>query len=102
MVVLKEVENLSLFEIDKWLKNVKIKRLTITDLKGSTGGISNLGMFGIDRFDALINDKDSFMIAFGAMKENRIKITAKFDHRVFNGVDASKFIMDFKGEFNEI
>ncbi len=102
MVVLKEVENLSLFEIDKWLKNIKIKRLTITDLKGSTGGISNLGMFGIDRFDALINDKDSFMIAFGAMKENRIKITAKFDHRVFNGVDASKFIMDFKGGFNEI
>jgi pyruvate dehydrogenase E2 component (dihydrolipoamide acetyltransferase) len=102
MVVLKEVEKLSLFEIDKWLKNVKIKRLTITDLKGSTGGISNLGMFGIDRFDALINDKDSFMIAFGAMKENRIKITAKFDHRVFNGVDASKFIMDFKGGFNEI
>jgi pyruvate dehydrogenase E2 component (dihydrolipoamide acetyltransferase) len=102
MVVLKEVENLSLFEIDKWLKNVKIKRLTITDLKGSTGGISNLGMFGIDRFDALINEKDSFMIAFGEMKDNKIKITAKFDHRVFNGVDASKFIMDFKGGFNEI
>jgi pyruvate dehydrogenase E2 component (dihydrolipoamide acetyltransferase) len=102
MVVLKEVESLSFFEVDEWLKNVKTKKLNITDLKGSTGGISNLGMFGIESFDALINDKDSFMIAFGAMKENRIKITAKFDHRIFNGVDASKFIMDFKGGFNEI
>jgi pyruvate dehydrogenase E2 component (dihydrolipoamide acetyltransferase) len=102
MVVLKEIENMSLFEIDEWLKNIKTKRLKINDLKGSTGGISNLGMFRIDRFDALINDKDSFMIAFGAMKDNKIKITAKFDHRVFNGVDAAKFIMDFKGGFNEI
>jgi pyruvate dehydrogenase E2 component (dihydrolipoamide acetyltransferase) len=102
MVVLKEVENLSLFEIDEWLKDVKTKRLKISDLKSSTGGISNLGMFGIESFDALINDKDSFMIAFGAMKDNKIKIIAKFDHRVFNGVDAAKFIMDFKGGFNEI
>jgi pyruvate dehydrogenase E2 component (dihydrolipoamide acetyltransferase) len=102
MVVLKEVENLSLFEIDEWLKNIKTKRLIISDLKGSTGGISNLGMFGIESFDALINDKDSFMIAFGSSKNNKIKITAKFDHRVFNGVDAAKFIMDFKGGFNEI
>jgi pyruvate dehydrogenase E2 component (dihydrolipoamide acetyltransferase) len=102
MVVLKEIENLSFFEIDEWLKNIKTKRLKINDLKGSTGGVSNLGMFGIESFDALINDKDSFMIAFGAIKDNKIKITAKFDHRIFNGVDASKFIMDFKGGFNEI
>jgi len=102
MIVLKEVEKLTLFEINEWLKNIKTKKLNLNDLKGSTGGISNLGMFGIDRFDALINDKDSFMIAFGAMKENKIKITAKFDHRIFNGVDASKFVMDFKGGFNEI
>ena len=102
MVVLKEVEKLSLFEIEEWLKSIKTKKLNIQDLKNSTGGISNLGMFGIERFDALINDKDSFMIAFGAMKDNKIKITAKFDHRIFNGVDAAKFVMDFKEAFNEI
>jgi len=96
MIVLKEVEKLSLFEIEGWLKIIKTKKLNIQDLKNSTGGISNLGMFGIERFDALINDKDSFMIAFGAMKDNKIKITAKFDHRIFNGVDAAKFVMDFK------
>ena len=96
MMVLKNVDNLSLDEIEKWLKDVKTKRITISDLNDSTFGISNLGMFGIESFDSIINKNDSAIISFGALKDNKIKITASFDHRIFNGVEAAKFIQQFK------
>ena len=96
MMVLKNVDELSLDEIEEWLKNVKTKRITISDLNNSTFGVSNLGMFGIESFDSLINKNDNGIISFGAMKDNKIKITATFDHRIWNGVKAAKFIQEFK------
>ena len=96
MMVLKNVDELSLDEIEEWLKNVKTKRITISDLNNSTFGVSNLGMFGIESFDSLINKNDNGIISFGAMKDNKIKITATFDHRIWNGVNAAKFIQEFK------
>ena len=102
MVVLKNIENLSLEEINNFLKEVKTKRLTIKDLKGSTFGISNLGMFGVDSFDSLINDKDSGILSIGTNKNGKIKLIFTFDHRIFNGVEAALFVKDFKEEFNKI
>ncbi len=96
MIVLKNIDTLSLDEIEEWLKNVKTKRITISDLNNSTFGVSNLGMFGIESFDSLINKNDNGIISFGAMKDNKIKITATFDHRIWNGVKAAKFIQEFK------
>jgi len=102
MCVIKEAEEKSLEEINEWLKEIKTKRLTLDDLSGSTFGISNLGMFNVKRFNALINDKDSGIAAFGAMIENKIKVTFTIDHRILNGVNAAKFVNDFKAILKEI
>ena len=102
MVVLKNIENLSLEEINNFLKELKTKRLTLNDLKGSTFGISNLGMFGVDSFDSLINDKDSGILSIGTNKNGKIKLIFTFDHRIFNGVEAALFVKDFKEKFDKI
>ena len=98
MCVIKEAETKSLEEINEWLKEIKTKRLTLNDLSGSTFGISNLGMFGVKRFTALINDKDAGIAAFGNLIDGKIKVTFTIDHRILNGVDAAKFVNDFKKE----
>jgi len=102
MCVIKNAEDKSLKEINDWLKEIKNKKLTIEDLSGSTFGISNLGMFGVDRFTALINDKDSGIGAFGAMRDGKIKVTFTFDHRIINGADAAVFVKDFKEECKNV
>jgi len=102
MCVIKNAEDKTLEEINEWLKEIKTKRLTIEDLSGSTFGISNLGMFGIERFTALINDKDAGIGAFGKMNEGEIKVTFTIDHRILNGVEAAKFVNDFKKEIQNV
>ena len=102
MCVIKEAEEKSLEEINEWLKEIKTKRLTLDDLSGSTFGISNLGMFNVKRFNALINDKDSGIAAFGKLIDNKIKATFTIDHRILNGVDGAKFVNDFKAILKEI
>ena len=102
MCVIKNAEEKSLEEINKWLKEIKTKKLTIEDLSGSTFGISNPGMFGIESFTALINDKDAGIAAFGKENEGIMKVTFTFDHRILNGVEAAKFINDFKEEIKNV
>ena len=102
MCVIKNAEEKSLEEINEWLKEIKTKKLTIEDLSGSTFGISNLGMFGVKRFTAMINDKDSGIAAFGTLIEGKIKVTFTLDHRILNGVDGAKFINDFKEEIKNV
>jgi len=102
MVVLKNSEDLSLKEINDWLKEIKTKEITLEDLQGSTFGVSNLGMFKIDSFDALINDNDAGIVAFGALINNKMKVTFTFDHRIVNGAMAAQFVMDFKKEIKNV
>ncbi len=102
MVVLKNSEDLSLKEINDWLKEIKTKKITLEDLQGSTFGVSNLGMFEIDNFDALINGNDAGIVAFGALKNSKMKVTFTFDHRIVNGAMAAQFVMDFKKELKNV
>ncbi|WP_024788023.1 MULTISPECIES: 2-oxo acid dehydrogenase subunit E2 [unclassified Lebetimonas] len=102
MAVIKKAEEKTLNEINEWLKEIKTKRLTIEDLTNSTFGLSNLGMFNIKRFSALINDKDSGIMAVGSLIDGKIKVTFTFDHRIINGVEAAKFVNDFKNEIKGI
>ena len=102
MCVIKNAESKTLEEINEWLKTIKTKRLTIEDLSGSTFGISNLGMFNVKRFTALINDKDAGIAAFGSLINGKIKVTFTIDHRILNGVDAAKFVNDFKNALKEV
>ncbi len=102
MCVIKNAEEKNLEEINEWLKTIKTKRLSIEDLSGSTFGISNLGMFNIERFNALINDKDAGIAAFGSLTQGKIKVTFTLDHRILNGVEGAKFINNFKKEIKNV
>ncbi len=100
MVVFKDANLLSVDEIDEKLKNyenkVKNKDITPKDMQGSTFAVSNLGMFGVERFDAMINADDSAIAAIGSGKENKISVTLTLDHRIINGYQAAKFMQTLK------
>ncbi|BCD68144.1 2-oxo acid dehydrogenase subunit E2 [Nitratiruptor sp. YY09-18] len=99
MVVCKNIESKNLKEIDTWVKEIKQRDYSPDDLQGSTFGLSNLGMFGIRAFDAMINKKDSGIAAFGKVDKNRVEAVFTFDHRILNGVDAAKFVSELKNNF---
>jgi pyruvate dehydrogenase E2 component (dihydrolipoamide acetyltransferase) len=78
------------------------------DLEGGTFSISNLGMYGVDEFSAIINPPESAILAVGAIKdapvveEGRLavgkvmRMTLSVDHRVFYGATAAQFMAEVK------
>jgi pyruvate dehydrogenase E2 component (dihydrolipoamide acetyltransferase) len=78
------------------------------DLNGATFSISNLGMFGVDEFVAIINPPEAAILAVGAIKDvpvvedGRIvpgkvmRMTLSVDHRVFYGATAAQFMAEVK------
>lgn len=87
----------------------KNKELQPKDWEGNTFTISNLGMFGIDDFTAIINPPDACILAVGGIKEtvivkngqmqigNIMKVTLSCDHRVVDGAVGSAFLLTLKG-----
>lgn len=85
------------------------KKLQPADWEGSTFTISNLGMFGIEEFTAIINPPDACILAVGGIKEtpivkdgqvvpgNMMKVTLSCDHRVVDGAVGSAFLKTLKG-----
>ncbi len=83
-------------------------RLTPDEFTGGTFTLSNLGMFGIDNFTAVINPPEAAILAVGAgIKEpvvrdgqvvvrTTIKLTLTVDHRVLDGATAAAFLRDLK------
>jgi pyruvate dehydrogenase E2 component (dihydrolipoamide acetyltransferase) len=86
----------------------KTKKLQPSDWEGNTFTISNLGMFGIEEFTAIINPPDACIMAVGAIKQvpvvkngqiligNVMKVTLSCDHRVVDGAVGSAFLQTFK------
>ena len=95
-------------EIKEFGKKAKDKKLQPQDWQGNTFTISNLGMFGIEEFTAIINPPDACILAVGGVKEvlalandevivNKVmKVTLSCDHRVVDGVVGSKFLQTLK------
>ncbi len=77
-------------------KSVKEGRISPEAMRGSTFGISNLGMTGIERFDAMINGNDCGIAAIGAEKEGKIAVTLTLDHRIVNGWEGAAFMQTLK------
>lgn len=87
----------------------KDKKLQPADWEGNTFTISNLGMFGVDEFTAIINPPDACILAVGGIKEtvivkdgqiqvgNIMKVTLSSDHRVVDGATAADFLRTLKG-----
>jgi len=85
------------------------KKLQPADWEGSTFTISNLGMFGIEEFTAIINPPDACILAVGGIKEtpivkngavvpgNVMKVTLSCDHRAVDGATGAAFLQTLKG-----
>jgi pyruvate dehydrogenase E2 component (dihydrolipoamide acetyltransferase) len=85
--------------------------ITPAELSGPTFTVSNLGMFGIDSFSAVINPPQAAILAVGAMRERpivdavsgavvaapTIQLTLACDHRVLNGVDGARYLTYVRG-----
>jgi len=79
-------------------------KLTLADLEGGTFTLSNLGMFGVDQFHAIINPPQSAVLAVGQIKERPVAVagnlairptmflTLSVDHRLLDGVQAARFL----------
>jgi pyruvate dehydrogenase E2 component (dihydrolipoamide acetyltransferase) len=95
-------------EVKEFAQKAKDKKLQPADWEGNTFTISNLGMFGIDSFTAIINTPDSCILAVGGIKEmpvvkngqlavgNIMKVTLSCDHRVVDGATGATFLQTFK------
>jgi pyruvate dehydrogenase E2 component (dihydrolipoamide acetyltransferase) len=96
-------------EVKELAQKAHDKKLQPSEWEGSTFSISNLGMFGIEEFTAIINPPDSCILAVGAIKEtavvkngqlvpgNVMKVTLSCDHRTVDGAVGSAFLKTLKG-----
>jgi pyruvate dehydrogenase E2 component (dihydrolipoamide acetyltransferase) len=97
-------------ELGSLIERARAKRLTPSEMSGSTFTISNLGMFGIESFTAIINPPESAILAVGKIEDapraeggdGQIQVrpvmhlTLSADHRVVDGAAAARFLADLK------
>jgi pyruvate dehydrogenase E2 component (dihydrolipoamide acetyltransferase) len=108
--VVRDVDHKNLSEIateaHALAERARAGRLTPDEFSGGTFTISNLGMFGIDHFTAVINPPEAAILAVGAAREEAVvrdgqlavattmKLTLSNDHRVLDGATAAAFLRD--------
>jgi pyruvate dehydrogenase E2 component (dihydrolipoamide acetyltransferase) len=75
---------------------------TSEDLAGGTFTVTNLGMFGVDSFDPVINPPETAILGAGRVRENgTMTLSLSFDHRVVNGADAARYLDDLVGTLTD-
>ncbi|MGH7691032.1 MAG: dihydrolipoamide acetyltransferase family protein, partial [Gemmatimonadaceae bacterium] len=89
-------------------KRARDRKLQPAEYTGSTFSVSNLGMFGIDQFTAIINPPEAGIIAVGGIEEKpvvrdgeitvrkRLRVTMSCDHRVIDGATGAKFLQTLR------
>ncbi|RTL50562.1 MAG: pyruvate dehydrogenase complex dihydrolipoamide acetyltransferase [Sphingobacteriales bacterium] len=100
-------------QVKEYAQKAKDKKLQPADWEGSTFTISNLGMFGIDQFTAIINPPDACILAVGGIMQepvvkngqvvpgNVMKVTLSCDHRVVDGATGAAFLQTLKSLLEE-
>jgi pyruvate dehydrogenase E2 component (dihydrolipoamide acetyltransferase) len=95
-------------EVKDFAEKARNKKLQPQDWEGNTFTISNLGMFGIEEFTAIINTPDACIMAVGGISQvpvvkngqvvpgNVMKVTLSCDHRVVDGALGAAFLQTFK------
>ena len=95
-------------EVRELAERARSRRLKPEEYTGATFSISNLGMFGIDEFTAVINPPEGAILAVGAMSAKPVvrddeivirqmmRVTMSCDHRVIDGATGAKFLQTFK------
>ncbi len=110
--VIKDVNKKSLMQINLETQTLgekaKSGQIKPSDMEGATFTVSNLGMFGLDSFTAIINSPESGILAVGAVKDKAVVIdkqivirpicnlTLTYDHRIIDGAPAAEFLMLIK------
>ncbi|HTH82589.1 MAG TPA: 2-oxo acid dehydrogenase subunit E2 [Mucilaginibacter sp.] len=100
-------------EVKDFAQRAKAKKLQPADWEGSTFTISNLGMFGVDEFTAIINPPDACILAVSGIQAvpvvkngavvpgNIMKVTLSCDHRVVDGATGAAFLQTLKSLLEE-
>jgi len=100
-------------EVKDFAERARNKKLQPADWEGSTFTISNLGMFGIEEFTAIINPPDACILAVGGITQipvvkngeivvgNVMKLTMSCDHRVVDGATGAAFLQTLKSLLEE-
>jgi pyruvate dehydrogenase E2 component (dihydrolipoamide acetyltransferase) len=100
-------------EVKTFAEKAKNKKLQPSDWEGNTFTISNLGMFGIEEFTAIVNPPDACILAVGAIRQvpvvkdgavvpgHTMKLTLSCDHRVVDGASGSAFLQTLKAMLEE-
>jgi len=117
--VVRKADKLSLEEIaaitGQYAFKAKKKQITEEDLTGGTFAVSNLGMFGVESFTAIIVPGQAAILSVGAVTDQLrgddngglawhplMAATLTVDHRIADGVAAAKFLRDLKAQFNAL
>ena len=100
-------------EIRAMAERARIGKVRPDDVEGSTFTVSNLGMFDVDHFIAIINPPEAAILAVGSIREvpllvdgalvsgKRMKVTISADHRVTDGAEAARWLQVFKRYFEQ-
>ena len=95
-------------ESKQLIERSRANKAAAQDYVGNTFSISNLGMYDVDQFTAIINPPDSGILAIGSIEDKpvvkdgqvvpgkRMRVTLSVDHRVFYGVTAAQFLQEVK------
>jgi len=95
-------------EVRELAGKARSKKITPQEMQGNTFTISNLGMFGIEEFTAIINSPDACILAVGSIIQkpivkdgevvpgNMMKVTLSCDHRVVDGATGAEFLQTLK------
>lgn len=95
-------------ELRDLVDRARTRKLKPDEYQGATFTISNLGMFGVDEFAAIVNPPEGAILAVGAIVEKPVvkngqiavghsmRVTLSSDHRIIDGVIAAKFLQDLK------
>ena len=110
--VIKNTDQHNILDISNKIKDfvnrANSKKLSVDELNGNTFTVSNLGMFGIDEFTAIINPPDACILAVGSIQKtpvvkddkivvgNVMKVTLSSDHRIVDGAQGAQFLKTLK------
>jgi pyruvate dehydrogenase E2 component (dihydrolipoamide acetyltransferase) len=110
--VIHRADEKNLYSLAAWtnviIEKARQQQLSGTDLAGGTFTVSNLGMYGLDNFTAVINPPEAGVLAVGAVRQVpavsagqlvprwQMEVTLSVDHRIVDGVIAARFLEEFR------
>jgi pyruvate dehydrogenase E2 component (dihydrolipoamide acetyltransferase) len=111
--VIRDADTLTITQISAQTRDLATRaragKLKPEEFTGSTFSMSNLGMFGVDEFTAVINPPEAAILAVGTTKQEPVvrdgaivvghtmRVTLSVDHRALDGATAAKFLADLVG-----